>query len=284
MCFHRAKQHPRRRLTFDRYKPRGLAPKENPDGSKAVPDGVEFFNVARDHVLGQSAETGSASNSSATAWAGDDPARFYPPLLLSQINLFHSYITACEIIARRVLETLGKGLKVDAQQLVKMHQGNSSDSMLRLTQTLRDVFADGDDGANTPPHSDFGSVTVLFNWIGGLQIQLPPGIADAAGNVADKPRWAYVRPLKNHAVINLGDAMVTFTKGKLRSGPHKVIAPPGEHRNFDRYSIVYFLRPQDHVKMAPLKEFRDEGETEDDAMTTKEWVTNKVVKIGALKD
>lgn len=47
-------------------------------------------------------------------------------------------------------------------------------------------------------HTDFGSITILFNQLGGLQI-LPPG---------EDPQWTFVRPLPGHCIVNLGDAMV----------------------------------------------------------------------------
>jgi hypothetical protein len=46
-------------------------------------------------------------------------------------------------------------------------------------------------------HTDFGSVTVLFNHMGGLQVLNP-----------DSKEWKYVKPEPGCAVINLGDAIV----------------------------------------------------------------------------
>jgi isopenicillin N synthase-like dioxygenase len=66
-----------------------------------------------------------------------------------------------------------------------------------------------------PSHTDFGSVIVLFNWAGGLQIQ---------SHDPEKQReWAYVKPLPGHAIINLRDAMVKFSNGRLQSGKHLIL-------------------------------------------------------------
>ena len=54
---------------------------------------------------------------------------------------------------------------------------------------------------------DVKTYSLLFNRLGGLQV-LPPG---------DDAKWSYVRPLQGHCVVNLGDAMVKFTAGILRS-------------------------------------------------------------------
>lgn len=39
--------------------------------------------------------------------------------------------------------------------------------------------------------------------------------------------WCYVRPLPGHAIVNLGDALVKFSKGGVRSSVHRVVKPPG---------------------------------------------------------
>ena len=39
--------------------------------------------------------------------------------------------------------------------------------------------------------------------------------------------------LAGHAIVNLGDAMVNFTNGLLRSNIHRVVSPPGEQAGGD---------------------------------------------------
>jgi isopenicillin N synthase-like dioxygenase len=91
-------------------------------------------------------------------------------------------------------------------------------------------------------HTDFGSVTILFNRVGGLQV-LPP----------DSNEWCYVKPLPGHCIVNLGDAMVKFTNGLLRSNLHRVVAPPGEQVVCTRYALVYFARPGDEVPLRRME-------------------------------
>ena len=123
-------------------------------------------------------------------------------------------------------------------------------------------------------HTDFGSVTVLFNRLGGLQVK-PPGTEE----------WCYVKPLRGHAVINLGDAMVKFTAGILRSSTHRVAHPPGEQADSTRMSLVYFARPEDDVllkvlggsriidqKKSETSEFTDEEE-----ITAKDWILRRAL-------
>ena len=120
-------------------------------------------------------------------------------------------------------------------------------------------------------HTDFGSVTVLFNRLGGLQV-LPPG---------RNAQWCYVKPLPNCAIINLGDAMVKFTNGRLRSNIHRVNAPPGAQADCTRYSLVYFSRPEDHVMLRRL-EGSDripplaDGE-EEEIINSKDWIIRRAL-------
>lgn len=120
-------------------------------------------------------------------------------------------------------------------------------------------------------HTDYGSVTILFNRLGGLQV-LPP----------NQDTWAYVKPLKGHCIVNLGDAMVKFTAGVLRSNIHRVANPPGAQQNEVRYSLVYFNRPQDDVILKTLEGSRmiDEkkralGIGEEKEVTAKAWIMDR---------
>jgi isopenicillin N synthase-like dioxygenase len=98
--------------------------------------------------------------------------------------------------------------------------------------------------------------------------------------------WAYVRPLPGHAIVNLGDALVKFTAGILRSNIHRVVSPPEKQASLTRYSLVYFARPEDEVILRPLKsasmveevlcktKMWNDGEPEE-AITSKEWILRR---------
>lgn len=122
-------------------------------------------------------------------------------------------------------------------------------------------------------HTDFGSITILFNRLGGLQV-LPP----------DAKEWCYVKPLRGHAVVNLGDAMVKFTAGVLRSNIHRVVNPPGRQAGHTRMSLVYFARPEDDVLLrvldgsALIDERRQTLEADDgEEITSKEWILRRAL-------
>ena len=76
--------------------------------------------------------------------------------------------------------------------------------------------------------------------------------ASNSGSDSDSSRWLYVPPAPGCAVVNLGDAMVEWTGGLLRSCLHRVNVPPGEQVGRDRYSVAYLCRPWAGARMKTL--------------------------------
>jgi isopenicillin N synthase-like dioxygenase len=170
-----------------------------------------------------------------------------------------------------VLGLLNEHLKLSEGTLQSMHrltEGHSGDQVrfLKAPPQPKD-----DRRTALGEHTDFGSVTVLFNRLGGLQV-LSPG-RDA--------EWCYVKPLPGHAIINLGDAMVKFTNGRLRSNIHRVDSPPGDQGDWTRYSLVYFNRPEDEVMLKRLEGSEmipplGKGEVEEE-IYSKDWIIRRAL-------
>ncbi|KAJ7613200.1 hypothetical protein FB45DRAFT_939128 [Roridomyces roridus] len=126
-------------------------------------------------------------------------------------------------------------------------------------------------------HTDFGSLTLLHNRLGGLQV-FPPG----------SDSWQYVKPIPGHCICNLGDAMSILSGGILRSNIHRVANPPGAQGLLHRFSLVYFTRPGNSVVLRAL---RDESaviaaavaatpeadrENYDTGATSLDWFTRRI--------
>lgn len=110
-------------------------------------------------------------------------------------------------------------------------------------------------------------------------------------------QWCYVHPLEGHCIINLGDALVKFTKGVLRSNIHRVVSPPGGQAGTTRYSLVYFSRAEDEVLLRPLvesptvkkrvEEAKGKGEVEEKVLNSKDWVLKRALGrrgVGKFED
>lgn len=198
-----------------------------------------------------------------------------PDCLSSQRDLFHSFMISSHGIITMVLNLLNTHLQLPAGTLANLHRvDHKSGDQVRMIKSPPQPIDDRQIALGE--HTDFGSVTVLFNRLGGLQV-LPPG-KDA--------EWCYVRPLPGHAIINLGDAMAMFTNGLLRSNIHRVVSPPGEQADHTRYSLVYFSRPENEVLMQRLEGSDKIPELGEEAskdaakrgkITAKDWIIKRAL-------
>ena len=189
-------------------------------------DRNEFYNVSKDDLLGISERL---------------PA---PDVLQDEENraLLRRYMLRSHAIISLLLSVLNGKLGLPDGTLEDCHKLKAvSGDQVRWVRSPPQPPSDR--GRALGEHTDFGSMTVLFNRLGGLQI-LPPG---------EGAEWCYVKPLKGHCVCNLGDAMVKFTRGVLRSNLHRVVNPPGEQAGETRMSLVYFARPEDDVVLKALE-------------------------------
>ena len=142
-----------------------------------------------------------------------------------------------------ILTCLEKNLQLPAGTFTKLHSNGvpATSSHLSITVTPPEDKSDPRRAFNA--HTDHGSITtVLHNVLGGLQVLVPE---DESGQNQQGAKWAYVKPLKGHAIVNLGDIMSLLTNSVLRSNVHRVLTAPGPQAAHTRYSLVYFLYPVD---------------------------------------
>ncbi|KAI9812323.1 MAG: hypothetical protein M1827_004772 [Pycnora praestabilis] len=223
-------------------------------------DRNEFYNVSKDDIL-------SISNPL--------PA---PAILSNARPIMKSYILSAHSIVSLILEHLNKHLHLPNSTLANIHRLHAvAGDQIRFIKSPPQPV----DNRQTAlgEHTDFGSITILFNRLGGLQV-LPPGKG---------AEWCYVRPIPGHAIVNLGDAMVKFTNGLLRSNIHRVVSPPGAQADSTRYSLAYFARPEDEVILKRL-EGSDvvpplaEGEVEEE-VSSRDWIVRRAIgkRVGVYK-
>ncbi|KAF3037888.1 hypothetical protein E8E11_001604 [Didymella keratinophila] len=239
--------------------------------AKGTRDKNEFYNVSKDDVLGLS-------------------ERLPCPDVLDgeeKRALFKSYIERSHAVCSTIITFVSNCLPLS--QKAKDDGGLEAVHRLRATSgdQIRFVRAPPQEpttkGVALGEHTDFGSVTVLFNRLGGLQVRLPehlsavPPAQDGASETEKRlceDGWCYVQPLPGHCIVNLGDALVKFSSGRLRSNIHRVVAPPGRQGEVTRYSLVYFCRPEDDVI---LKSLVEGGEQEAEGVTAKEWILRRAL-------
>jgi isopenicillin N synthase-like dioxygenase len=242
------------------YKPAGTVKKTGPNQR---PDITEMFNISKDHMHGFT------------------KSRSYPSDIWKSQDLIKSFQKNAHTIGMLILSTLASKLGVSPDEFATRNDfTRPAGDHVRLTYMPGQVLSDETMGLVS--HTDFGSITILFNWLGGLQIQ--------SHEPETRSEWLYVKPLAGCAIINLGDAIVTFTNGMLKSAKHRVVAAPGEQSTVDRYSLVYFVRPNDDVLMEPLEKFKNvnqkltvAGKFEpegNEVLTVGDWMMQRTRQLG----
>jgi isopenicillin N synthase-like dioxygenase len=122
---------------------------------------------------------------------------------------------------------------------------NDGDNNLRLLHyppVSKEVFHKNPNQVRAGEHSDYGSVTLLFqDRHGGLQVRSPKGTFVDATPIADT------------IVVNAGDLLARWSNDTIKSTRHRVIQPPmavsegsGDDSSDEypaRYSVAYFCQP-----------------------------------------
>lgn len=192
------------------------------------------------------------------------------PLITQNWPIFQSYVHSCRSVIDLLITHLEKHLEIPPATLASLHRLNHrSGDHVRFIQAAPHPF--DPQMAKQGEHTDFGTLTLLMNWLGGLQIRHP-----------ETNEWVYVKPIPGSAIVNLGDALVKFSAGILRSNVHRVVPPPEPQVGRARNSLVYFSRPEDAVVLRRVKgglvdaqPVGEEGEEEE--MTAQEWTLRRSV-------
>jgi isopenicillin N synthase-like dioxygenase len=121
--------------------------------------------------------------------------------------------------------------------------GDNNLRLLHYPSVHKEIFQNNPNQVRAGEHSDYGSITLLFqDRHGGLQVRSPKGTFVDATPIADT------------IVVNAGDLLARWSNDTIKSTRHRVIQPPapvGESSEDDsekypaRYSIAYFCNPND---------------------------------------
>ena len=168
------------------------------------------------------------------------------------------FANSCNNLCNRILSLFALALDIPGDWFTSRHDQSkgSSGSILRLLYypSVPDTLAPGDDDIRAGAHSDYGSVTLLFQLPGqpGLEVLTPEGEwasvpVDPSGTLDSDPSI----PLP--ILVNIGDLLAYWTNGLLRSTVHRVIFPKEARKGGeDRYSVAYFCHPLDEAELVPV--------------------------------
>ncbi|KZS96785.1 Clavaminate synthase-like protein [Sistotremastrum niveocremeum HHB9708] len=192
-------------------------------------DSVEFLNISKDDILSYPTPT----------------HRTYPSIVNDRMTpTVQPFLGVALHVMKVLMGTLNDLLGLPSGTLAALHvDGEASGSEIKIIKKAPQTNGLPDDKPSLGAHTDFGSLSFLHNRLGGLQVLVQ-------GNDV----WQYIKPIPGHAVCNIGDALKIFSGGILRSNIHRVVAPPGEQRKYDRWSLGYFARPTNTVILRALED------------------------------
>lgn len=186
-----------------------------------VPMQAERLNPERPGDLKEALNIGAA-----TDWMPE-------PVSLPVITQF--YHDAIEV-ALQILQAFARILDLPEHFFTERHRQNCFLRLLHyppLTTPIASQIRAGE-------HTDYGSITLLFQQSEGLEIQTPQG------------DWVAVPLVPTMVLVNMGDAMQRWTNDYFRSTPHRVMNPDGMARDRSRYSLALFCDPDPEVEIACL--------------------------------
>lgn len=181
-----------------------------------------------------------------------------PLRVTERIELFDSFISLCHLVNKTLLACLSDILNLPVGSRFEDHHRDdkaSNTTLVLLHYPRQELEA----GMGHNKHTDIGSITLLFTEQWGLQLQ---------GSDSENSEWAFVEPRERHAIINVGDSLRFLSDKMFNSCLHRVIPVANDE---DRYSIAYFLRPENRVQ------YRDADGKE---VSAQKWHDEKYVMFG----
>ncbi|KAF6235478.1 hypothetical protein HO173_006161 [Letharia columbiana] len=183
----------------------------------------------------------------------DEQTNLWPPeeLLPGFREFMEMFYQECSKLVRQLLDALSIALHLaPADSLAQFHEASLFAMSLLYYPALptKDLLS----GAHTriPAHSDFGTLTLLFqDDVGGLEIA-EPGSAntETSAGFEKEGRFRRVEPKPGTVVVNVGYLLMRWSNGRWKNTVHRVVEPPnstigGDEMTPARYSVPFFASP-----------------------------------------
>ncbi|KAI1148899.1 putative 2OG-Fe(II) oxygenase family oxidoreductase [Nemania diffusa] len=181
--------------------------------------GVEAYTVPRDGI--------------SPAVKGQKPVDL-PPVLQKESAFLTEMMEQLHVISLDILKGLDRSrgnTRGDEGFFASKHRPSEPSTTCLLL--IRYATLDQEiQGSGLAPHTDVGSITILFADKRGLQARHPL-----------THEWRYLEPKEGCAVVNVGDSLRFLSEKSFQSSLHRVIPSAGGAID-NRFSCAYFLRPE----------------------------------------
>ncbi|EFW98405.1 2og-Fe oxygenase family protein [Grosmannia clavigera kw1407] len=222
----------------------------------AVPDLKESIEIGRED------EDGCPNR-----WPDEtDPAT--RPLVAGFRHTMNDFHAQCKAVHEEVMRAIAVGMGLPATFFdAFVDVGDNTLRLLHYPAVSHEVFARNPGQVRAGEHSDYGSITLLFqDSRGGLQVRSPNG------NFVD------ATPIENTIVVNAGDLLARWSNDTIKSTIHRVVEPPtSDTVHPARYSIAYFCNPnfKSFIEVLPGT-FGTEAEKKYEPVTTGNYIIQRL--------
>ncbi|RII22047.1 hypothetical protein CUC08_Gglean001222 [Alternaria sp. MG1] len=175
--------------------------------------------------------------------SGDDEAKEFKDQMMG-------FFETCKSLHMQVMRAIAMGMGIEETWFDGFTDaGDNTLRLLHYPGVSKSIFKrnDGQLQVRAGEHSDYGSVTLLFQDArGGLQVRSPKGT------------FVNATPIEGTIVINAGDLLARWSNDTIKSTLHRVVEPPPKPEDADkdeyppRYSIAYFCNPNYERKIEAI--------------------------------
>ncbi|KAI9484467.1 hypothetical protein BDB00DRAFT_855549 [Zychaea mexicana] len=169
-----------------------------------------------------------------------------PAVFEKEHAFVEGFSRACHGMAMRVLQAFAIALEIPEEEgganwFADRHTyDEQSGQILRYLKYPRGGESTYQEPVRAGAHSDYGSITLLFQKdVPGLEVK------------ASRTEWISAPLIENSILVNVGDQMQEWTNGLFKSTLHRVTFLP-EHAHLDRYSMPFFVHPEDATLLSPI--------------------------------
>jgi len=162
-----------------------------------------------------------------------DGTQVLPELAQDGNHTVLNYLQESDNIAKTIMRSLANQLGTDyIDVLENAHSDSDQAKSITILGLLRYPKGQKQECGHNM-HTDAGTLTLLLTQQWGLQVLNP-----------QTREWQYVEPKPGFAIVNVGDTLRFLSGKRLCSAVHRVL-PQEDTLSENRFSICYFLRPND---------------------------------------
>jgi isopenicillin N synthase-like dioxygenase len=140
------------------------------------------------------------------------------------------FFEQCKVLHGEVMRAIAVGMDLDQGFFDGfVDDGDNTLRLLHYPAVKKEVFKMNPGQVRAGEHSDYGSITLLFqDSRGGLQVKSPNG------------KFIDATPIPGTCVVNAGDLLARWSNDTIKSTVHRVVEPPRAEGDVHpaRYSIA----------------------------------------------